>query len=385
MIINKDVMRDYNERSVLQAIVNYGPISRNEISKKLGLNKVSVSDIVGSFIDRKLAYSLGEAKSSSTSGRKPELIEYNSAYGYVINFSLNGATLEMLATKLDGRSLDYSTTSIDSQSIAEIVTKMEDMIAQLPEFETDFGLQAISIAIFGMVYQGEVVTSPFVDIDDFDLVGHFETKYDVPVIVENEANLAAIFEQDFSKQELQNIVAVSIHDGIGAGIIINTQLYTGNYGQAGEVGRIIVQDKGLKKRRLSKLPSFDSEWSQKALLRKAAKLKQSPAYSLEMLVADFNADDEAITGLIEEFCYHLAVIINNLIALYDPQMIFFNAPLIDALPEILKNIQMKLGFMPLVPPLVMSKDVTYATLLGGASQAIHRVLHMEGTRLIFHH
>ncbi|WP_243676838.1 hypothetical protein [Secundilactobacillus collinoides] len=89
--------------------------------------------------------------------------------------------------------------------------------------------------------------------------------------------------------------------------------------------------------------------------------------------------------MIEEFCYHLAVIVNNLIALYDPQMIFFNSPLIDALPEILKNIQMKLGFMPLVPPLVMSKDVTYATLLGGASQAIHRVLHMEGTRLIFHH
>lgn len=73
----------------------------------------------------------------------------------MINFSLNGATLEMLATKLDGRSLDYSTTSIDSQSIAEIVTKMEDMIAQLPEFETDFGLQAISIAIFGMVYQAK--------------------------------------------------------------------------------------------------------------------------------------------------------------------------------------------------------------------------------------
>lgn len=153
MIINKDVMRDYNERSVLQTIVNYGPISRNEISKKLGLNKVSVSDIVGSFIDRKLVYSLDEAKSSNASGRKPELIEYNSAYGYVINFSLNGNTLEILATKLDGRSLDYNITDIDSQSISEIVSKMEEMVSQLPDFDTEFGLQAISIAIFGMVYQ----------------------------------------------------------------------------------------------------------------------------------------------------------------------------------------------------------------------------------------
>ena len=121
------------------------------------------------------------------------------------------------------------------------------------------------------------------------------------------------------------------------------------------------------------------------MLYKATKLKNNPNYALDQLVADYNSQDEAITGLIEDFCYHLAVIVNNLIALYDPQMIFFNAPLIDKLPEILKNIQMKLGFMPLVPPLVMSKDVTYATLLGGASQAIHRVLHMEGARLIFHH
>lgn len=92
--------------------------------------------------------------------------------------------MEILATKLDGRSLDYNITDIDSQSISEIVSKMEEMVSQLPDFDTEFGLQAISIAIFGMVYQGEVVTSPFVEIDDFDLVGHFEAKYDVPVIVE---------------------------------------------------------------------------------------------------------------------------------------------------------------------------------------------------------
>ncbi|MCF7523168.1 helix-turn-helix domain-containing protein [Levilactobacillus brevis] len=62
MIINKDVMRDHNERSVLQAIVNHGPISRTEVSKLLGLNKVTVSDIIGSLTERKLVTSQGEAR-----------------------------------------------------------------------------------------------------------------------------------------------------------------------------------------------------------------------------------------------------------------------------------------------------------------------------------
>lgn len=385
MIINKDIMRDNNERSVLQAVVNHGPISRNEISKLLGLNKVTVSDIVGNFIDRQLVLSSGESHSSSTSGRKPELVEYNSSYGSVINFTISGHELEMLVTKFDGRTLEYSMTEINNLPIKDIIAKMEELIDQLPQFDVVNGLQAISIAIFGVVYNGEIIISPFIDFEDFDLVRHFKDRYSVPVILENEANLAALFEQDFSKQELQNIISIGIHEGIGAGIIINTRLYTGNYGQAGEIGRIISREDNQDRKQLAKLPSFNSQWSQQALIAKAASIKKDPAYSLEMFVADYNAADEEITNLLEQFCYHLAIVTSDLIAAYDPQMIFFNSPLIDAIPEILKNIQMKLSFIPLVPPLVMSKDVKTATLLGGASMAIHRVLHMEGTRLIFHH
>ena len=385
MIINKDVMRDHNEHSVLQTIVNHGPISRNEISKLLGLNKVTVSDIVGRFTERKLVSSQGEAAAKPGSGRRAELVAFNATYGYVINFSISGVILEMLVTQLDGRALEYSESPLQHPTVDEIVAKMDDMIAQLPEFEVDNGLQAISIAIFGSVYQNEVVTSPFVDFGDFDLVGYFKQRYHVPVIVENEANLSAVFEQDFSKQELQSIVSVSIHEGIGAGIIVNKQLYRGNYGRAGEIGQIMIQGVGKPRQRLAKLPNFDHEWSEAALLRKAARLKAVDHYTLAELVAAADQGDAAIVDLIEDFCYHLAIVTSDLIAAYDPQMVFFNSPLIDQLPEILKNIQMKLSFMPLVPPLVMSKDVKYATLLGGASLVIHQVLDMPSTRLIFHH
>lgn len=385
MIINKDVMRDHNERSVLQAIVNHGPISRNELSKILGLNKVSVSDIVGTFIDRKLVKSQGETATNPGSGRRAELVAFNATYGYVINFSISGEVLEMLVTQLDGRALEYNESPIEYLAVKEIVTKMEEMITQLPSFDADNGLQAISIAIFGVVYENEIVTSPFVDFDDFDLVDHFKQRYHVPVVMENEANLSAVFEQDFSKQELQNIVSISIHEGIGAGILINKQLYRGNYGRAGEVGQIMIQGSGHKRQRLSKLANFDREWSEMAMLKKAAQVKKVTHYTLTDLIVATETEDPEITKLVEDFCYHLAIVTSDLITAYDPQMIFYNSPLVERLPEILKNIQMKLSFMPMVPPLVMSKDVKYATLLGGASLAIHEVLEMQGTRLIFHH
>ncbi|WP_268912325.1 ROK family transcriptional regulator [Lentilactobacillus sp. SPB1-3] len=385
MIINKDVMRSRNEQSVLQTIINNGPISRNEISKLLGLNKMSVSEIVGAFIDKKIVTSLGEDQTTSTSGRKPEIVAFNSSYGYVINFSISGNSLEMLVTKLDGRTLEHSLQKITGFSISDIVELMKNQIDQLPKLNTENGLLAISIAIFGVVYNEKIISSPFINFEGFDIAGYFKNEYDVPVILENEANLSAIFEQDFSKQELQNIISISIHEGIGAGIILNTQLYTGNYGQAGEIGRIIVRNSDKNDSNLSSLPTFDQEWSHDAIISKAQQLKNDFNYDLDDLVTDFNNHDSQISKLIDDFCYQLTIVTIDLIASFDPQMIFFNSQLVERIPEILKIVQMKLSFVPLVPPLVMSKNVSLATLLGGASMAIHRALDMEKVRLIFHH
>lgn len=386
MIINKDIMRGHNEHSVLAEIVNNAPLSRNEISQKVGLNKVTVSDIVGQFLDRQLVKSIGEGRSSNgSSGRKPELVEYNAEFGYTVNFSISDSQVEMLATKFDGRVLEYNVESINHQPISVILKKMDELIEQLPDFHFVNGLQAISIAIFGVVYKNEIVTSDFIDYDDVNLVDYFQDKYQVPVIIENEANLSAIFEEDFSKQELQNLVSISIHEGVGAGVIIGAHLYTGNYGQAGEIGRMLIPNTAKGQERLTKLPTFESEWSLDAIVDKACVVKKNKDYNLTMLIEDYKNHDDQIVKLIESFCYYLAIVTSHLISAYDPQMIFYNSPLIDSLPEILKNIQMKLTFLPLVPPLVMSKDVHYATLLGGASMAIHQVLHMKGTRLILHH
>ncbi|MCF7523169.1 hypothetical protein L3X07_07165 [Levilactobacillus brevis] len=98
---------------------------------------------------------------------------YNVTYGYVINFSISGLTLEMLVTQLDGRALEYSQSPIDNLTVHQVVAKMEEMVRRLPKFKVDNGLQAISIAIFGVVYQNEIISSPFVDFEDVDLVGHF--------------------------------------------------------------------------------------------------------------------------------------------------------------------------------------------------------------------
>jgi len=64
-------------------------------------------------------------------------------------------------------------------------------------------------------------------------------KLGAKVFATNDANCFALGETFFGKgQKYSNIVGITLGTGIGAGIIINKQLYTGKFGGAGEIGRI---------------------------------------------------------------------------------------------------------------------------------------------------
>ncbi|MBS7941264.1 ROK family protein, partial [Streptococcus suis] len=80
--------------------------------------------------------------------------------------------------------------------------------------------------------------TPSYDLKDFPLKKELEKRFYFPIYLENEANLSALGEFTFS-QSRDNLISISIHSGIGAGIIQDKRLQTGAYGQAGEIGHTI--------------------------------------------------------------------------------------------------------------------------------------------------
>lgn len=100
------------------------------------------------------------------------------------------------------------------------------------------GLLGICLSIHGIVNeQQEITYSPFIDFENINLNERLSAKYHVPVVLENESNLAAVYVRDFMlKFDSKNLVAIGIHKGIGSGVIINNRLFRGFRGQAGEVG-----------------------------------------------------------------------------------------------------------------------------------------------------
>src|SRR5699024_1178787 len=91
----------------------------------------------------------------------------------------------------------------------------------------------------------KILFTPYYDLSGIDLVKQLKDKLDIPIYLENEANLAAMAESSLNNLH-KDIVNFSIHTGIGAGVIIDGKLYRGFEGRGGEIGHTTLYPGGLQ-------------------------------------------------------------------------------------------------------------------------------------------
>ena len=71
-------------------------------------------------------------------------------------------------------------------------------------------------------------------------------RLDIPVMVDNDANLGALAEAAFGAgRDAGDLIYLKISSGIGAGLILNGRLYRGSAGLAGELGHVLVNPDGI--------------------------------------------------------------------------------------------------------------------------------------------
>jgi predicted NBD/HSP70 family sugar kinase len=145
---------------------------------------------------------------------------------------------------------------------------------------------------------------------------------ELPLFIQNEANVAALAELEFSDQaNTDPLIYLSIGYGVGAGISVNGRLLTGLYGFAGEVGHSILQQGGP-------LCSCGRRGCADALLGLQAIMDdvfgaQAAAgpEALERLFSLVEAGDDAACRVVEAAGRNLGVLLNNLWVAFDPMCI----------------------------------------------------------------
>jgi glucokinase len=126
---------------------------------------------------------------------------------------------------------------------AAIIAQVVEVIRTLQKNAGKKKIEAIGIGIPGQVdAQGRVFNMPNVPgLVGCNIIKEFKKKIKAPIVVENDANVAALAELKYGAgKKLSNFIYITISTGIGGGIILNKKLYSGAHRTAGEVGHMVI-------------------------------------------------------------------------------------------------------------------------------------------------
>ncbi|MGX8850842.1 ROK family protein [Amedibacillus sp. YH-ame10] len=385
MPINNTLVRQMNEHTILELIIQHTEISRADLSKLSGLTKSTITEITKRLLENALIVETRSGDSSTLGGRKPIFLRLNPYHAAVISIDLECESLYAIATLLNGtiiKSYNKSVT-ISKDNVQEEIRKAVDTLTQQIPFTVE-GVCSMTIAIHGIVRTDQIVFTPNYDIFEIDLMNLVENEYDFPVYFSNEANLSALAEFSHSlNYEHKTLASLSIHKGVGAGIIFDNQIYEGTHGFGGEFGHNILYPNGLpcscgNRGCIEKYCSVDS------LIHEYEIAIDKRGLTLNDLSKAYYANDKHATKVLTKYCANLSIVINNIYTSIDPDVVILNGPVFFEFPHIIHIIKSNL-----CERIANSIDIQMSTLkdqsivLGGAVNSILNYLDIASFHLLY--
>jgi glucokinase-like ROK family protein len=379
---NQQVVKRNNKSLVLQFIIRHEPISRADIAQMTGLNKATVSSLVNELLEEELVYESGPGESSG--GRRPVLLHFHKTAGFSIGIDIGVNYLLGILTDLRGNIIYEKNQPLEDSSYLSVMKMVHEFIYTILNNipKSRYGAIGIGIGVPGIVdREGTVLLAPNLGWKNVNIKVDIEKEFNLPVIVENEANAGAYGEKQFGAgQHYQNIIYISAGIGLGAGLILNGELFQGKNGFSGELGHMIIHVNGRPCGCGSK-GCWETYSSEDALLKRA----NIPEASLESLIQAADQGDISVIELFDEIGIYLGLGINNIINTFNPELIVIGNRLAKAKNWLDKHVQNTilhhtLPFHQKEVEVCFSKLSIYPAALGVSAFAAETFINSENIR-----
>jgi glucokinase len=165
----------------------------------------------------------------------------------VAGIDLGGTNIKIGRFAPDGRCIKHFSIPTPQPSTPEAV--LEAIVKGLAQIVSSFDkLQGIGICTPGPADAASRVARLAINLDrwiDIPVAGFLEDRTKLPTVVANDGNSAALGEAWLGAgRQHQNLIMLTLGTGVGGGVIINGQPYTGHQGAAGELGLISLNPEG---------------------------------------------------------------------------------------------------------------------------------------------
>ena len=379
MIVDKFKIRAQNEAIILKSIIDHKNISRADLAKLTNLNKASVSSITKTLLEDELVLETGIGNASAVGGRKPVQLQFNPKVATVLSLDVGVDFLKGFYCYLDGKEIAW----IENKNIVinkeTIISQVQEMIQQLTK-ENISSVVGLCLGIHGVVDRNQIAFTPYYDLHKMDLLAELEALYSFPIYLENEANLAALGEYSFSLPG-ENLISLSVHSGIGAGIVVGGKLSKGQNGEAGEVGHAILYPAG-KLCPCGNHGCLEQYASNAVLYEQAQAFLPGQKINSTVLEREYLAGNVEIQKLLFENAYLLSIGITNIATIYDPETVVINSSIYSKVPALVSHIRQHLrGRFTREVHIVASQLGEKSTVYGGVVKVCQNFLSIQNLKL----
>jgi glucokinase-like ROK family protein len=377
-----------------------GPLARARLTEMSGLNKSTVGALLAQL--QAWGFVCESGTQNVGPGRPGVLIDTNPDAGRIVGVEIGVDFISVVLTDLRAnvvwrQQVDSNGTLKAGQ--AQVLAQAELLVRGAIEQARANGVRVLGIGVGvpGLVDHatGTLLFAPNLGWRDVPLRDLWRAAFQVPVIVENEANAAALGEKMLgAARGYDNFLYLSAGVGLGGGFVIDGQLYGGTGGYAGEIGHMTLVPDGPQCN-CGNRGCWETLIGPRAIIdrvRQAAALGHAPvlmalpevngevsAIRMDHVLHAAALNEPAVLSAFDEVGRYLGIGVASLVNAFNPSLVVLGGVLSLAGPYILQRAQQEVNVRALTAAresvtLCLSAFKFDACVMGGVSLIVRDIL-----------
>ncbi len=236
---------------LLHALHRRGTASRLHLAKELRISNSRVCDLVERMVEQGLLREEMTTPSGERRGRRGVSVGLNPRFGHLLGFDMEAKRLRLVVSNFAGEIVWEGRRALqppgDRQDLVDaIFSFLDDSLAEIrPRFPQllGFGLAASGVIDTrrGVILHYDLIPQA-VNLPLRDMIAEH---LGLPTVMENNIRAMTLAEWTLgAARGMNSFVCMAIRSGVGAGVVLNGRLLTGNHGFAGETGYMVLPTGG---------------------------------------------------------------------------------------------------------------------------------------------
>lgn len=343
-LATRGTSREINRQIVLTLIRTHQPLSRADLSRLMDTNRANITFLINDLLEGGLVRE-GATGNEIKRGRRPTYLYLNSHRRCAIAVDIRATRTYLMMTDMIGKQLEdivsFPTEFEPEKFIKILAGHIRQMVADNKEIA---GCDGIGVVVPGMtdIKTGRVLRAPALGWRDVDLLALFRREFEnIPIYIENSGKACALSQIWATRSDTSthnDLVFVSVSDGIGVGVVINGELMRGKHNNAGEFGHLPLSIDGLPclcgangcwEAYVSNLATI-SRYFGKDLSQRKSLLLETANFTIEDLIKRARTGDAKALAALHLTARYLGLGLSSILNAIDPSQIYLGGEITEA-------------------------------------------------------